>query len=64
MPEQTASNILSINDNIVIQDGFPNSEIIFNNLAEKNNLKIHKLNMSEFIKADGALTCCSVFITI
>lgn len=62
VPDRTASNILSINDNIVIQDRFPNSEIIFQELANKYGLTIHKLNMSEFIKADGALTCCSVFI--
>jgi dimethylargininase len=62
VPDQTTSNILSINDNIIIQDRFPNSEKVFNELAEKYNLIVHKLNMSEFIKADGALTCCSVFI--
>jgi dimethylargininase len=62
VPDQVASNILSINNNIVIQDNFPNSEIIFQDLVKKYKLNIYKLDMSEFIKADGALTCCSLFI--
>jgi dimethylargininase len=62
VPDQAASNILSINNNIVIQSGFLNSETVFDDLAKRYKLNVHRLNMSEFIKADGALTCCSVFL--
>jgi dimethylargininase len=62
VPDRTASNILCINDNLIIQDNFPESEKIFEILAKEYDLNIYKLNMSEFIKADGALTCCSVIL--
>ena len=41
---------------------FPTVKLYSKKLANKYELTIHKLNMSEFIKADGALTCCSVFV--
>jgi dimethylargininase len=60
---QVCSNVLRIKNHLVIQDGFPECENIFVDICYKYNLILHKLNMSEFIKADGALTCCSVFLT-
>jgi dimethylargininase len=62
IPDRTASNVLCIENNLIIQDNFPESEKIFIELSNEYNLIIHKLNMSEFIKADGALTCCSVIM--
>lgn len=62
IPDRTAANVLCIENNLIIQDNFPESEKIFIELSKKYNLTINKLNMSEFIKADGALTCCSVIL--
>lgn len=64
VPDGPASNVLRIDDNIVIQDGFPKSEAIIRAFAEKRGLQIHKLTMSEFIKADGRLTCCNVLLNV
>ena len=60
VPDAPASNVLRINNHIVIQDGFPESEKILFAFAESRNLTVHKLKMSEFIKVDGALTCCNI----
>lgn len=54
--EQYASNALSINGTILIANGFPKTEKI---LKEKN-FDIIKLDTSEFMKCDGALTCLSL----
>lgn len=62
VPDIVASNVLRINNNLFIQDGFAESEKILVEEATKRNLKVIKLQMSELIKADGALTCCSLFI--
>jgi dimethylargininase len=64
IPDAVASNVLRIGHNIVIQDGFPLSEAILSGYAALKGFTIHKLNMSEFIKADGALTCCNVLLDI
>jgi dimethylargininase len=62
LPDAVAANILSIGSTIVIQDGFPESEEILVSLALKRGKKVRKVQMSEFVKADGALTCCSILI--
>ncbi|ORY45686.1 hypothetical protein BCR33DRAFT_716330 [Rhizoclosmatium globosum] len=65
VPDEVAANVLSFpwakQPTAIIQAGFPESEKI---LREKipAGWKIVTLNMSELIKADGALTCCSVLI--
>lgn len=64
VPDGVASNVLRIGHNIVIQDGFPQSESILSDYAASKGFTIHKLNMSEFIKADGALTCCNVLLSL
>jgi dimethylargininase len=62
VPDEVAANVLRINDTLIIQDGFPRSEEILEDLCKKNGVSILKLNMSELIKADGALTCCSLLV--
>jgi dimethylargininase len=62
VPDGPASNVLRIGMHIVIQEGFAESQQILSAYAELRGLTIHKLQMSEFIKADGALTCCNVFV--
>ncbi|ORZ41483.1 hypothetical protein BCR44DRAFT_43904 [Catenaria anguillulae PL171] len=68
VPDQVAANVLSFPDGhgglkgIVLQEGFPASEAILEREVAKRfpGTAIVKLQMSEFIKADGALTCCSL----
>lgn len=64
VPDEVASNVLRIDSHVVIQDGFPESESILQAFADAHGLSVHKLNMSEFIKADGALTCCNVLFDL
>lgn len=46
-----------------MQGGFPRSEALLERLCGERGLTLHKLpRMSEFIKADGALTCCSILL--
>lgn len=60
VPDQVASNVLRVGSSLVVQDGFPESEIILQELCSKNNVDLITLRMSELIKADGALTCGSI----
>lgn len=70
VPDQVASNILRFPDGegglqgIVFQKGFPRSRAIVENaiktLVPGGGCEIVELDMSQFILADGALTCCSL----
>lgn len=64
VPDSVPANILALgSDFAVIQKNFPESErILAEELTGKRGLKIQALDMSELIKADGALTCCSVLL--
>ncbi|KNE65944.1 hypothetical protein AMAG_10231 [Allomyces macrogynus ATCC 38327] len=69
VPDQVASNVLAFPDGkggllgVVAQGGFPASEKILDEAIATRfgkDVPVVKLDMSEFIKADGALTCCSL----
>ncbi|KAG0071860.1 N(G),N(G)-dimethylarginine dimethylaminohydrolase 1 [Podila epicladia] len=70
VPDQVASNILRFPDGegglqgIVFQKGFPKSRAIVEDaiktLVPGTGCEIVELDMSQFILADGALTCCSL----
>ncbi|CAO3655751.1 unnamed protein product [Mucor hiemalis] len=65
VPEQVPSNILSLEKGkfVIYQKNFPESEkVILEELQNKRGIKVQALDMSELIKADGALTCCSILI--
>ncbi len=62
VPDIAASNIVRAGHTLFIQDGFPESEKILRHAAGQRNLNVVTLQMSELIKADGALTCCSILI--
>lgn len=65
LPEQVPSNILSLDGGkfVIYQKDFPNSEkIIIEQLKNQRGVQLKALCMSELIKADGALTCCSILI--
>lgn len=60
VPDLVASNVLRIRNCVLVQEGFPNSEKILKKAIEERELKMKVIRMSEFVKLDGALTCCSV----
>jgi dimethylargininase len=62
VPDAIAANVLRLDKVLVAQAGFPQSEAIIRTIADSLHLKLITLDMSELIKADGALTCCSVLI--
>jgi len=64
VPDVPASNLLRIGNTIVIQDGFPKSQLIIREFAERHHLNLITLQMSELIKADGSLTCGSILFKI
>lgn len=62
VPESIACNVLRIGSTLVVQEGFLASEEILQNLCNQKLVTLVKINMSELIKADGALTCgCLLF---
>ncbi|GAX74600.1 hypothetical protein CEUSTIGMA_g2048.t1 [Chlamydomonas eustigma] len=64
IPDQLCANVLRIGNNVVMQAGFPASEVIIRGICHEQGLALHTLDMSELAKADGALTCCSVLARI
>jgi dimethylargininase len=60
VPDSVCSNIVRIHDQLLIQAGYPYSENILRDLCILHNVEVICLHMSELIKADGALTCCSL----
>lgn len=60
VPDQLCANVLRIKGHVVMQEGYPSSQSIIEQLCSELGLTLHTLNMSELAKADGALTCCSV----
>lgn len=60
VPDTVASNVLRIGSSLIIQEGYPATETILQKLCDQKSVTLLKLNMSELIKADGALTCGSL----
>lgn len=54
--EAYAANVLSINDMIIIPSGYPKTTEIL----EEYEYEVQTLDMSEFAKCEGALTCLSL----
>jgi dimethylargininase len=62
VPDRVSANVLRLNQGLIIQGHDPISEAILRQAAQQRGLGVVALNMSEFIKADGALTCsCLVY---
>lgn len=60
VPDRVAANVVRIGDHLLIQSGFESSEAVLRARAQKEGLEVVSLEMSELIKADGALTCGSL----
>lgn len=58
LPEEEgyAADLMPINDSILIVKGFPTAKSV----AERYASKVIELDMTEFRKMDGGLTCLSL----
>jgi dimethylargininase len=54
--EPWAANALRIGDTVLVPAGFPRTEAIL----RRAGLRVHALDLSEFRKAEGSVTCMSV----
>ena len=65
LPRMLACNVVSVNQGLLAQDvGCQKSKEILQAVASERDLDIEFLSFSEYAKADGALTCCSVLLNI
>lgn len=63
VPDPVAANVLLLGKHVVMQEGCQESEQLLQGMCEQRGLVLHKLpRMTEFIKVDGALTCCSILL--
>ena len=62
VPDAAASNLIRVQNYVLVQFGFPESTKILEPEITKRNLQMKLVNTNELEKADGLLTCCSVLI--
>lgn len=58
--ERGAANCLRIRDHVLIPASYPRTEEKLRNFAVEENLEVTVLNISEFEKGEGSLTCLSL----
>ena len=62
VPDRASANVVRLGRTLLLQAGFPRSEAILGDACRLLGLTPLPVCMSELIKADGALTCCSLLI--
>lgn len=60
VPDMISSNVLRLYNTVVIQSAYCQSEYILRKACYERSLLVYAVDMSELVKADGALTCCSI----
>jgi dimethylargininase len=60
--EEKAANCIRINDHLLALHGYPETAAILWEVAQYRKLTLHLLDMSEFEKGDGSLTCLSIIM--
>ena len=58
--EDRAANTLRIGSDLLMLDGYPATAAVLCDFAAKHQVTLHPLDMSEFEKGDGSLTCLSI----
>lgn len=62
-PEESyAANCLAVNDTVVVSAGYPRTRALLAELGNRLGFSIVELDMSEFRKAGGSLTCLSILL--
>lgn len=64
VPDPVCANVLLLSDRrVVTQRSDAATEALLDTLCAERGLQLHRLpRATEFIKADGALTCCSILL--
>lgn len=64
VPDPVCANVLLLGSRqVVTQHSDPATEALLDELCANHGLQLHRLpRATEFIKADGALTCCSILL--
>lgn len=64
VPDSRLCNVVSANENVMTLESEceETKQILEEEIVNKRNYNLHYINLSEFEKADGAGTCCSVLI--
>ena len=62
VPDAVAANVVRLGTTLLVQEGFERSTAILAPICDELGLKMVPICMSELIKADGALTCCSILM--
>jgi len=60
--ESHAGNALRLNDSLLFAAGFPQTSRLLRGFAEKHGCKLVELEISEYQKGDGAITCSSIIL--
>jgi dimethylargininase len=60
VPDKECTNILRIWDTVLIPEGYPKSEVILRLECKKRSLQCIRVNINEFIKVGGNLSCLSI----
>lgn len=65
VPDPVCANVLLLGDrHVVTQGSDPTTEQLLDRLCAERGLQLHRLpRATEMIKADGALTCCSILLS-
>ena len=58
--EHGCANCLRIRDKLLIPEGYPKTEVLLRRFGEKYNVQVQALDISEFEKGGGSLTCLSL----
>lgn len=60
--EEKAANTVRIGKHLLVLNGYPATATTFWEFAQYRKLTLHSLDMSEFEKGDGSLTCLSIVL--
>jgi dimethylargininase len=60
--EDKAANTLRVGDRLLVLDGYPATAAALREFAAEHRVRLSPLDMSEFEKGDGSLTCLSILL--
>eukprot|EP01104_Vermistella_antarctica_P011157 TRINITY_DN3091_c0_g1_i1.p1 TRINITY_DN3091_c0_g1~~TRINITY_DN3091_c0_g1_i1.p1 ORF type:complete len:273 (-),score=24.43 TRINITY_DN3091_c0_g1_i1:38-856(-) len=61
VPDAAAANVLDLGNVVICRADYPDSARMISSALSPAGYQVHEVDTSELEKADGALTCCSVF---
>ena len=65
VPNALAVNVVVVNQHVLVQGvQCRESRRVLQEAAQERNLTVHMIDTSELGKVDGALSCCSVLLSV